>query len=461
MRPLPETSEPSSEVDKNQGKLQGIAVSVLLGVLSTALIVLYASIGRPLWIDEFLHFAFGGFRSTHSAWHAIRQSIGEFNFGQTGVYMLVDYWLLKLFGANLIALRLPSLLSAGLMLWAGFEFLTKRRYGPLWQVNLIVCYLGQATLMYYTGEARPYMALAGASVGAFTYYILTPEERRSRSIRILGWLSILWGAAVHPYFAFYWLSLYAFGFLVAVYEARATFSWKSALLHLNVPLSAIGSVIYFGIGFATWLLHKPKLHFDPFQWVSRAKLYETFVGSAHFQFLGELGSNWLSFTVILCFLHFCLNAEARTLSKRLLPPSLLIWVAMLLSVYVSWESVKHHYWILPRQWVASLALIPIAFVWWCAELTNLISWVSTVAHWLVPVICLCVVAYCSWPQTIVQEHSFVAAIVKRPSSEHFVAPLPDAHPKNNDDWVALANQNVESGGPVSPVFQFFYGGSGK
>ena len=25
------------------------------------------------------------------------------------------------------------------------------------------------------------MALAGASVGAFTYYILTPEERRSRS----------------------------------------------------------------------------------------------------------------------------------------------------------------------------------------------------------------------------------------------------------------------------------------
>ncbi len=461
MRPLPETLEPSSEVDNDEGKLQGIAVRALLGLLGTALIVLYASIGRPLWIDEFLHFAFGGFTSTHSAWHAIRHSIGEFNFGQTGVYMLVDYWLLKLFGANLIALRLPSILSAGLMLWAGFEFLTKRRYGPLWQVNLIVCYLGQATLMYYTGEARPYMALAGASVGAFTYYILTPEERGSRSVRILGWLSILWGAAIHPYFAFYWLSLYAFGFLVAVYEERATFSWKSALLHLNAPLSVIGSVIYFGIGFATWLVHKPKLHFDPFQWVSQAKLYDTFVGLCHFQFLGKLGSSWLLFTVILCFLHFCLNADAKTLSKRLLPPSLLIWVAMLLSVYVSWESWKNHYWILPRQWVASLALIPIAFVWLCAELTNLISRVSTVAHWLIPVICLCVIAFCSWPQTIDQEHSFLAAILKRPSSAHFVAPLPDALPTNNDEWVALANRNVESGGPVSPVFQFFYGGSGK
>jgi hypothetical protein len=176
MLPLPAALEPSSEVDKNEGKLKGIAVPVLLGVLSTALIVLYASIGRPLWIDEFLHFAFGGFTSTLSAWHAIRHSMHAFNFGQTGVYMLVDYWLLKLFGANLIALRLPSTLSAALMLWAGFEFLTKRRYGTLWQLTLIVCYLGQATLMYYVGEARPYMALAGASVGAFTYYILTRKN---------------------------------------------------------------------------------------------------------------------------------------------------------------------------------------------------------------------------------------------------------------------------------------------
>lgn len=375
--------------------------------------------------------------------------------------MLVDYWLLKLFGANLVALRLPSILSAGLMLWAGFEFLTKRRYGTLWQLTLIVCYLGQATLMYYTGEARPYMALAGASVGAFTYYILTPEERGSRSIRILGWLSILWGAAIHPYFAFYWLTLYAFGFLVAVYEKRATFSWKSALHHLNGPLAFIGSVIYFGIGLPTWILHQPKLHSDPFQWVSQAKLYGTFVEQCHFQFLGKLGSSCLLFTVILCLVHFCLNANAKTFTKRVLPPSLLIWIAMLLSVYVSWESFKHHYWILQRQWVASLALIPIAFVWLCAELTNLISRVSKTGHWLIPVICLCTIAWCSYPQTVDQGHTFLAAIVKRPSSEPFVAPRPDALPSKNDEWVALANQNVESGGPVSPVFQFFYGGSGK
>jgi hypothetical protein len=68
------------------------------------------------------------------------------------------------------------------------------------------------------------MPLAGTAVGAFTYYILIPEERRLASIRMLGWLSILWGAAVHPYSAFYWLSVCAFGYFVAVYEERAKLS---------------------------------------------------------------------------------------------------------------------------------------------------------------------------------------------------------------------------------------------
>ncbi len=268
MRPLSPTTEPSSEVDTTEDKVREMAVSALLGLFSCVLIAAYASIGRPLWIDEFLHFAFGGFRSTVSAWHAIRHSIGSFNFGQTGIYMLLDYWLLKAFGANAVALRLPSILSAWLMLWGGLEFLQKRRYQAIWQVTLIVCYLGQATLMYYAGEARPYMPLAGAAVGAFTYYILIPEERRSWSVRTLGWLSILWGAAIHPYFAFYWLSLYAFGYLSAVYEARTKLSWKVAILHVNIPLLIVGSLFYFWIGSATWLAHSPKLSFNPFQWVS-------------------------------------------------------------------------------------------------------------------------------------------------------------------------------------------------
>jgi hypothetical protein len=457
MRPILLASvRPSSEVETTEGKVRKIAVGTLLGLLSCALIVAYASIGRPLWIDEFLHFAFGGFRSTASAWHAIRHSIGSFNFGQTGIYMLLDYWLLKAFGANAVALRLPSVLSAGLMLWGGLVFLQKRRYQAIWQFSLIVCYLGQATLMYYAGEARPYMPLAGASVATFTYYILIPEERRSWSVRTLGWLSIIWGAAIHPYFAFYWLSLCGFGYLIAVYEGRTKLSWKTAILHVNIPLSIAGCALYFAIGSVTWLAHSPKLSFNPFQFVSQTQLYETFVATSHFQFLGTLGSSWILFTVAICLLHFCLNSNAKKFSKLLIPPCLLTWIAILLSVYVSWESFIHHYWILPRQWVASLALIPIAFIWLCAELTHLLSRVSTVAHWLIPVLCLALISICVYPQAVTQSHSFRVAFVNRSSSGEFVSPLRSALPRDSDGWVALANRNVDSGGPVAPVFKFFY-----
>jgi hypothetical protein len=448
--------EPLLKVDSIKGNARKIALRALLGLFSCAVIVLYASIGRPLWIDEFLHFAFAGFQSTVSAWHAIRHSIASFNFGQTGIYMLVDYWLLKAFGANTLALRLPSILSTGLMFWGGLHFLKSRGYKAIWRFTLILCYLGQATLMYYTGEARPYMALAGASVATFAYYILIPEERRQWSVRALGWISILWGAAIHPYFAFYWLTLCAFGYLVALYEGRSKFSWKAVTIHVNIPISISGSFVYFWIGFVTWLKRSPKLSLDPFQWVSQANLYETFVDTSHFQFLWKLGSSWLLFTAAVCIVHFSLNSGVKKFSKRLVPPCALTWLAMFLSVYVSWESFRHHYWILPRQWVASIALVPIAFIWLCAELTNVIERVSTVARWLIPVISLSVTLVCSFPQAANQYHSFLVAILHRPSSADFAPPPQNALPRDNDEWVALANKNVVSGGAVSPVFRFFY-----
>src|SRR5260370_21651551 len=116
MRTLPPTREASIreafiEVETTAGKVRKIAASALLGLLSCALIVAFASIGTPLWIDDFLHFAFGGFPSTVSSSHAIRHSITSINFGQTRLYMLLHYCMLKTFGEHTPALRPPGILS--------------------------------------------------------------------------------------------------------------------------------------------------------------------------------------------------------------------------------------------------------------------------------------------------------------------------------------------------------------
>jgi hypothetical protein len=140
----PTKLETSPELTVKPPNLHDTAIPALITLLSSAVVVLYASIGRPIWLDEFLYFAFGGFRTTGSAWHAIRHSIAGINFGQTGIYMLLDYWLLKIFGANSFALRLPSILSAGLMFWGGLTFCQRRKFRAVWQLVLIACYLGQA-----------------------------------------------------------------------------------------------------------------------------------------------------------------------------------------------------------------------------------------------------------------------------------------------------------------------------
>ena len=41
---------------------------VLLTLLAMGILALYSSWGRPLWVDEYLHFVFGGFDSIGDAW---------------------------------------------------------------------------------------------------------------------------------------------------------------------------------------------------------------------------------------------------------------------------------------------------------------------------------------------------------------------------------------------------------
>ena len=58
----------------------------------------------------------------------------------------------------------------------------------------------------------------------------------------------------------------------------------------------------------------------------------------------------------------------RLQAHALLPPLLLALAALIASATLSWVSYEHHYWILDRQWVASLGLMPVAVVWYAAEL---------------------------------------------------------------------------------------------
>jgi hypothetical protein len=440
----------------------GVGAVLGLASLSLAATALHGSFGRPIWIDEFVHFALGSHSSTAEALDTIYKTTVTLSHGQTGVYMLLDYWLMQLFGANAVALRLPSLLSTLLLFWAATTLLRVRGFGPGWQALAVLALFANTTLMYFAGEARPYMPLAAASLGTVAYYLAPPAERPRRTLRALGVVSIVWGAVVHPYFSLYWLPLFLFSYGLAVAEGTRAPGFRSLLAHVNLPLSAVGVGLYFGVGAVTWLRGGPAFTFDPFEWVKRDRLVYEFVSVSHGNFLPWSLLPWSPDTLLAVFAAIpiayllvprCVRARVRALVF----PALLLALSLALAILIGWFSYRRSYWILPRQWVASMALAAVATVWVWAEIGRALGRVHRALGFTVLVVTFGLLL----PQAhlvFVERSRSVSAYLAERSGPTGDPPPPETAPPPTDNlgWVDLANANVRAGGPVWPVFRRYY-----
>ena len=74
-----------------QAKPSGIIDNVIIFFYAITVVILYCALDKPIWFDEIFHFCLGGFSSVDSAWHALKQSLTDWNHGQTGFYMMLDY----------------------------------------------------------------------------------------------------------------------------------------------------------------------------------------------------------------------------------------------------------------------------------------------------------------------------------------------------------------------------------
>ena len=341
--------------------LEVIVTLAALG-LSFYAVLLNASLGRPIWMDEFLHFAFGSFSSTGEAWQAIRQSTKGVNHGQTGIYMLLNYWSLSLFGANKFILRLPSIASGLILFWSVFYIFWLLRFSAFWQVVAVTAVFCQSTLMYFAGEARPYMPLAGASVAILAYYLTPLAKRRTPALALFGLFSAVLGATMHPYFALYWPGLCMVAFAHHCWSGELQWGLRTLLAHANVPLCVIGTTIYSLVAFQTWLIGGPKFTFDPFQWVHEPSVWVHFFNYCHFQFL-DRSMGAVVFVSAISVISLAATPERlRGSLQGLWTPITLLVVAITISLLLMLVCYLRSYWILPRQWVASAALVAVAFI---------------------------------------------------------------------------------------------------
>jgi hypothetical protein len=375
--------------------------------------------------------------------------------------MLLDYWLLHLFGASAILLRSPSLFASAVLAVGVIALFRNRGLNILWQLSAILLVFSDGGVNHFIGEARPYMPLAGSTVGLLGYYT-TVAENRTRAIAALGWCSLIFGSVMHPYFAPYYAAILVVTYLDAMHWRISRVSIRSFILHAGVPMFLTAILLYTCISAVTWLTQDPVLALDPFQWIKRDGLY-LFVIATHFQFLA--GSRLFKLTIVSCAV---LTASVvfinRQGGRQLLAPALLITFALAITALLITVSFHNHYWILQRQWIASIAICDIAFVWYLGAIAKLLDRRAYPLALAIGIFTLSLAAYRCWQAvdlrlgeiaqwSIEQQQISATALpeeISKPSTNWRNVP------KTNDDWVRLANQNITKGGPVWPIFRKYY-----
>lgn len=448
---------------------------IVLFVFCLFCLALYSSFGRPLWIDEFLHFALGAYQTTGESWQVIRHSILGINHGQTGIYMLINYWLMQIFGVNTFWLRFPSLFSGLVMMLATLYLFRLWGISFLWQFMGIIALSSQTQLMYFVGEARPYMPLVAATVCTLAYYSTSLKMRAKFIFKIFGIFSILIGVLFHPYFCVYWLSIILFTYLQKLIETEEKISTKSIFEHINIPLCLSGSGLFILVGLFTWLRGHPniKMELDPFQWIKIDTLPSVFFESTHFEFLQKLLYPVICISIFSVLIIAYLPQLKKVYIKKLISPILLIFFALIVSVFISYISYRSNYWIMTRQWVASMALVPLGFVWLGYRLSEIFSKIHflLVFIWMTiffsPIILkfgevvklnigltmqdLSNIEYQkTCPILSSEQLSFLESV------ENFPLPNNVNNDEMNEYWVCLANNNIRKGGKVWKGFRGFY-----
>lgn len=429
-------------------------------IISGLMAIIMGAFDRPLQIDEVLHYALAAFQPGEVL-GVIQQSTIGINHGQTGVMMVADYVLLRLTGPETWALRLPTVLGTFLLLVSAVQFMRLRSFSWHWQALTVLALIGNINLIYHAGVARPYMLLAACTIGTFTYYQARVQD--AANLRIMGWTSVVVGCLIQPYFPVMWLLVLVFSLYFRVARNRQRLGFRSAISIANPALLVTGLALYLSISVATWLRKPRSFDFDPLaSWNgSVLGLLRSFVGN-HLGSFGEMslapGLPPVAIFAVGCLSILLITAFVWARAKwtfEMTQALVLLTAGIATSALFSLLSVRQSYWIVPRQWVAGMALASVAIVWFFAEFSRtnhqyfarITTGFFTVTIILAAAFSL-VNRYSEWRENSSYWESLSRET--RTSQQAF-----DQSP-DNDGWVNIANLEILRREGFSPIFRDIY-----
>lgn len=361
-----------------------ILSNVAYGGGSLLILILFSSANRPIWYDEMVTFTFAGLPDFSTALSQVYATTTNLNQGQTGAYLLAEYVSVNALGASWFSMRLPSLLCAIWALGALYAFLRARHVRPVLIAAAPLVYLTYPTLWYFAGEARPYMPLVAAVLGVTAYYALEVSERSRAMVRVLGWGSVILGATFHPYFLLYWPAIILFFGVFFLIQEKPQDHLRALPRFANTPLLVTGLCLGILIGALTWMRGNIEQAVPWDAWLSDS-LPQELVRSLFWPFAASGPLGVLTAVVLVVVVMAAMRQER---PKTLIPPLALMILAIALASIVSAASIVSEFWVFPRQWVASQALVMAALIWLLSEVLKVARALRWKAIWLISLVAI-------------------------------------------------------------------------
>jgi hypothetical protein len=422
---------------------------------SSLIFIVLAISNKPLWIDEFLHFVFGAYTLNEVDYvlQIISETTKSINHGQTGLYFFLNFVILNLSGASLWALRAPSLIS-WLFLAVAVYVWGKNNKFTYFQINLVLLlFVSNFALMQYAIEARPYFPLVASAMLAASYFSTIVSERNRRFY--IGLIAAIWGSIMHPYFIVY------FVFLFIIYQFnfyKLDFFRLRSLKEVKFDIFLISLVLIFTllIGSKTWLGRNTSFLLDPFYWTGDGLTFLVkFFG-------GQLPMALFPINILTVFVvgAFYILSAIPLLNfskiKFYLLPLAIILGSILISAIISLLSYSQNYWILPRQWVASNALVTFCLFWisqifYTNNQTKILSYLKKAFVGSI-IAFSAIMAF----EYYVKTQRWAEEWDKYEVGSKEILKIQDLSKMTNEDLALLANYNVASGGRVWEEFRSFY-----
>lgn len=463
----------------NTAPARGWRGPLVVGLLIGMVLVLHMGLWRRIWFDELLHFATGGMTFEYVV-RLIDYTTIHVNHGQTGIYFLADWALLQVFGASAVALRAPSLLAALILLVSAVVFIRAKGFSWRWQALVVLALGANETLMFYAGEARPYMPLAASASAMLAFYALSADARRRWWARGLGAVGFLLGAVVHPYWGFIWFLVAGFSLLALRIDEPASRGPKEVWRFLAPGYVIPSALLALAVGQLTWMRRIITFGWDPdsiYAWPSLANAFL----QDHFHFVpfaypprlgtGEVNAGAIVPAVVIALAAVTvvwLIIDRRSRSRRLIAPALLGVAALTSSLFASYMSYRSQYIIFERQWVAGMGLSAIAWTWffgewwrrakgrsrWAAVPAAAFAGLTLVSFTIATATQAAVTVdrYAAWQEVKRDDRSLDELMTAAVGAESFA--YDPSGPE--DGYGYLASVNVARGGPVWDVFVRWY-----